>query len=140
MRSAPSVLYPVLRSRRVGLLLAALWCLGAVPVTGWLLKVSLPPSAGIAVVAWTVLSGAFCAWHWWTAGPDRLAWDGQSWSTNAIFDARLTVTLDLQFLMVLKVVPVVGRSQWLMVDRDASPAAWHSLRCAVTASGSGRVA
>lgn len=140
MRCAPSVIYPVLRSRRVGVLLAVLWCLGALPVTAWLVRVSAPLSACVAVVAWTMLAGALCAWHWWRAEPDRLAWDGQSWSTSTVFDAHLAVALDLQFLMVLRVVPVVGRSQWLVVDREASPSAWHSLRCAVTAAGPGRAA
>lgn len=140
MRSAPSVIYPVLRSRRAGAMLAILWCLGALPVTAWLMQVSVPAAASAAVLGWTTFVGLLCAWRWWRFEPDYLAWDGQSWSTKTAFDARVAVTLDLQFLMVLRVMPPVGRSQWLMVDRDASPRAWHSLRCAVAASGPERAA
>lgn len=134
MRSAPSVVYPVLRSRRVGVLLALLWCLGALPVTGWGVQVAASPMLCLAVVAWTLVAGALAAWQWWHAEPDHLSWDGRSWSTNTVHDARVVVALDLQWLMVLRVVPVAGRALWLLLDRDAAPAAWHPLRCATTAS------
>jgi len=134
MRSAPSVIYPVLRSYRAGAMLALLWCAGAVPVTAWLVQVSAPTYLCCAMVGWTGLAGLLCARHWWHAEPDHLAWDGRSWSTKSSFDASLAVAIDLQFLMVIRVSPAGGRSQWLVVDRDASPTAWHSLRCAAAAS------
>lgn len=134
MRSAPSVVFPVLRSRRVGVLMAALWCLGALPVTGWLVQVSAPLSARIVVIAWTLLAGVLCARHWRQTPADRLAWDGQSWSSSTVFDARLMVSVDLQSLLVLRLISPDGRAQWLMADRAAMPAAWHTLRCAVTAA------
>ena len=140
MRSAPSVVYPVLRSRRVGLLMAALWCLGALPVSAWLSQVAAPAGVGFAVVAWTLLTGGWCAWRWWHTPSDRLVWDGQSWNTDTVFDARLALTIDLQSLMVLRLSPVTGRTHWLLADRSARPADWHMLRCAVTAAGPGRAA
>ncbi|MCZ2498317.1 hypothetical protein GN316_16275 [Xylophilus sp. Kf1] len=140
MRSAPSVDYPVPRSCRAGAALLALWCLGTLPVIGWLALASPSALTAAAILAWVLLAGSVCAWHWWRAPDARLVWDGQSWNTDQVVDARLVLSIDLQSLMILRLSPAAGGAQWLFVDRAARPVAWHTLRCAVTASKGERTA
>lgn len=143
MHSAASVAYPVARSRRVGLWFATIWSVGASPVLWWMLAVPTPLFLRLGVVAWTVGSGAWLASGWLRTGSRTLLWDGQAWSVeragsagaSEVSEARVSVSVDLQSLMLLRLQPAQGRVHWVFADRAAAPLRWHGLRCAVTASG-----
>ena len=134
MHSAASVVYPVARSRRVGWLVAAIWGFGLVPVFAWVLQVPAPALLKTGVVIWSISIGLVCLLAWLRAKPDFLAWDGKTWRTDAFAEARATVVLDFQSLILLRVDPYDARTRWFFVDRKTAPAAWHGLRCALVAS------
>jgi toxin CptA len=138
MHSAPSVTYPVGRSRFLGQLLILGWLAGAGAgvvlwrfhgVSGWRLMV-------IAVAL--TLSGGL-AWRFWRGLPDRqLRWDGQTWrllvsesQASAGPAARLAVHLDLQRHLMLRLRGTDGTGSWLWAEAATDPARWHALRCAV---------
>jgi toxin CptA len=134
MHSAASVIYPVARSRRVGWLVSLIWCLGLLSVGCWLLQVPAPALMQVVVAAWSVGTGLICLFSWWRAKTDFLAWDGRTWRTGNIAEARVTVVLDFQSLLLVRVKPYSALTRWIFVDRHAAPALWHSLRCALVAS------
>ena len=143
MHSAASVAYPVARSRRMGLWLAAFCVCGATPVGVWAATVPVPAWIRAGVLLWTAGAAAFAAACWWRTAACSLVWDGQDWRCERfergvevvdLPQARVTVSIDLQSLMLLRLVPPSGRAHWLLVDRASAPLRWHALRCAVTAT------
>ena len=135
MHSAPSVNYPVGRSRYAELLLLLLWTLGVCGVTvACVLAASfdwrqgmLALSAGVAgVAAWTGMLRC--------ADPADLSFDGQHWSISGngtLRTARASVALDLQsLLLVCLAEPARGR-RWIWLDRQAMPERWRDLRRAL---------
>ncbi len=142
MHSAPSVSYPVVRSRRAALLLLAAWGLGALAVFGWAVG-GPPPSSPLAGVlqlaspAWVVLAGMAVAASWRRLPAESLAWDGQHWHCTGAgvphAEGTLAVCLDLQGLVLVRFQPARGAVRWLWLDRDAAPGRWHGLRCALAA-------
>ena len=142
MHSAPSVSYPVVRSRRAALLLLAAWGLGALAILGW--AAGSPPSSSslatalqLASPAWVVLTGVAVAAFWRRLPADALAWDAQHWRCEAAgapsTEGTLAVALDLQGLVLARFQPARGAIRWLWLDRDAAPGRWHGLRCALAA-------
>ncbi|QHI98041.1 hypothetical protein GT347_08560 [Xylophilus rhododendri] len=142
MHSAASVAYPVRRSRRAGWLLAALCGLGVLPVAWWMVAVPAPGLLRLALAGWTLGAIAAACIGWWRTAALLLVWDGQAWSLSEddgphdrwlVADGCLSVALDLQSLMLLRLAPQGGRARWLFVDRSAVAARWHGLRCAAFA-------
>ncbi|MES2186894.1 MAG: hypothetical protein V4505_20260 [Pseudomonadota bacterium] len=141
MHSAPSVTYPVVRSRRAALLLAAAWALGAVPVACWAAGAPAVGAVELAASAWILVSGVLAAMSWRHAPRATLAWDGQHWRCDTpglppaegLWEGDAIPTLDLQSLLLVRFQPVRGGTRWLWLDRSAAPAAWHGLRCALAA-------
>jgi toxin CptA len=135
MHSAPSVIYPVGRSRNAERLLFALWLLGVCAVI-----VAAIQSAGIdwrdgmlllcaiiaTVAAWT---GVFR-----TSGSANLIFDGQCWSMSGGIElpaAQAAVMLDLQRLLLVRLRGTLGATRWIWVERDAMPGRWRDLRRAL---------
>jgi toxin CptA len=134
MHSAPSVSFPVGRSRSAGRILLAVWLMGAC-CTGF--AVRLMDGAGwrmAALLASTVWAGAWAARAQWRQPVGRLQFDGQSWSLTgslSIPAARLLPALDLQSLQLVRLVVADRHSHWLWLERRSDPLRWLALRRAV---------
>ena len=133
MHGAPSVNYPVGRSRFLGAWLLAAWLTGAAANVGWWFQAQPAPSRLLPAVL--VLVGAgLIAWHGWsrTTGGE-LAWDGEHWSWAGTTDAAnrgVDVGIDLQRHLLLRWGSGPG-SRWLWIDRASRPERWDDLRRAV---------
>jgi hypothetical protein len=137
MHSAPSVNYPVGRSRYARRLLISLWALGVASVTlasvqadgfDWR-QAMLALSAVVAgAAAWTGLLQS--------AAPGELAFDGRHWSMSGgvpLRSARASVALDLQSLLLVRLDEPALSRRWVWVDREAMPERWLDLRRALHA-------
>jgi hypothetical protein len=137
MQSAPSVAFPVARSRRVGWWLALVWGLAALPVAWWFAAVPTAPLVRCLMLLWILALGCGLAWQWWRTDACTMRWDGQTWSIDGkspLPEACLTVSLDFQTLMLSRLQPAGSRRvRWIFADRSGAPDRWHGLRCAVTA-------
>ncbi|WP_295855944.1 hypothetical protein [uncultured Xylophilus sp.] len=142
MHAAPSVRFPVVRSRRAAVLWAAAWILGAASVGYWSVAVpDVPASIRVIALLWVLATGAM-AWHAWYRSPQgTLGWDGQHWhwepaerGASETPPGRIALCRDLQGLMLLRFEPAAGRGRWLWTDHASSPQHWHALRCAVHAT------
>lgn len=143
MKNAPSVSYPVGRSRFLAGLLLALWLAGA------LVMACLAQSLGgwrLGCLAGSVVLAGACAWRFWCGLPDaRLSWDGQSWHLHEESakggagrperqPGQLTVLLDLQRCLLIRFDEPGGAvARNLCAQAGADPGRWHGLRCAVFA-------
>jgi len=133
MHSAPSVTYPVGRSRFAGALLALAWLLGAAAAGLWWLQ-SPSPGWRLGALGFVLAAaGAFAAWGWWHGAQGTLAWDGQSWSWSGDpdgHDSVLEVGLDLQRWLLLR-WKSGNASHWLWLERTGRLERWDDLRRAV---------
>lgn len=93
------------------------------------------------LLAWGA-SVVFALWHWKHLSQGLLMWDGQRWTHSCIdhsTEVRTHVVMDLQFLLLLKLIPVSGNSsmkpaQWACIDSSQAvqrPGAWTALRRAL---------
>jgi toxin CptA len=137
--NAPSVLYPLGRSRFLGGLLLVGWLIAA-GVTLWWWQASAVadwrPLLGCAaslLAAWAMATG------WRRSPAGRLQWDGQRWRWESSVYRTGTaleppaVVLDVQFALLLRLDNQAGAVWWLWAERSALPARWLDLRRAVYA-------
>lgn len=140
-RRAPSVQYPLRRSRVLGGLLLALLLAGAWVVAAWgiLGARDAVVSAAVAVGLW-LLAAAGAAHFWWSQPRGVLQFDGQAWALDQMaksfngprtLSAPPEVLLDLQAHLWVRVVPTGHSSQWLWLERSSQPERWMDLRRAV---------
>ena len=140
-RRAPSVQYPLRRSRVLGALLLALLFTGAGVVAAWVSSGARDAVVSAAVALGLWLSAAAGAAHfWWSQPRGVLQFDGQAWTlgqTAKSFSGPLAlsappeVLLDLQAHLWVRVVPMGRASQWLWLERSSQPERWMDLRRAV---------
>ena len=133
MHSAPSVTYPVGRSRWGASLLALAWLAGVTATLQWTLHHEVA-SVRLAA-AWLVLlaTGAAAAWKWRAAPRGSLAWDGAGWTWDGLAAAAtgsVRVSVDLQRVLLVQ-WRGAGQAQWLWLERASSPERWDDLRRAV---------
>lgn len=140
-RRAPSVQYPLRRSRVLGALLLALLFIGAGVVAAWVGFGARDAvlSAAVALGLW-LLAAAGAAHFWWSQTRGVLQFDGQAWTlgqTAKSFSGPLAlsvapeVLLDLQAHLWVRVAPIRHSSQWLWLERSSQPERWMDLRRAV---------
>ena len=140
-RRAPSVQYPLRRSRVLGALLLALLFTGAGVVAAWVSSGArdVVLSAAVALGLW-LLAAAGAAHFWWSQPRGVLQFDGQAWTlgqTAKSFSGPLAlsvppeVLLDLQAHLWVRIVPIGHSSQWLWLERSSQPERWMDLRRAV---------
>jgi len=133
MHNAPSVTYPVGRSRFAGGLLAALWLLGTLAtVLGWLQAPAAAWRWGGAA-ALLLLAGLVALRSWWRQPSGLLAWDGEgwSWSVGGVAETGAPeVCIDLQQRMLVRWAGS-GPTRWLWLERAGRPAHWDDQRRAV---------
>ena len=140
-RRAPSVQYPLRRSRVLGALLLALLFTGAGVVAAWVGFGARDAvlSAAVALGLW-LLAAAGASHFWWRQPRGVLQFDGQAWTlgpTAKSFSGPLAlsvapeVLLDLQAHLWVRVAPIGRSSQWLWLERSSQPERWMDLRRAV---------
>ena len=140
-RRAPSVQYPLRRSRVLGALLLALLFTGAGVVAAWVGFGARDAvlSAAVALGLW-LLAAAGASHFWWRQPRGVLQFDGQAWTlgpTAKSFSGPLAlsvapeVLLDLQAHLWVRVAPSGHSSQWLWLERSSQPERWMDLRRAV---------
>jgi hypothetical protein len=139
LHNAPSVSYPLGRSRFLGLFLLFGWSMAAA-VTIWWWR-SAPPGD------WRPLMGALCCLlaglamtaGWWRSPLGQLQWDGTNWYWESeVYQASAelnapVVALDLQSAMLLRLDNPAGAVWWLWAERAALPERWLDMRRAVFA-------
>lgn len=128
MHNAPSVNYPVGRSRFAGALAAVAWLLGGLALAGWALQAAGPGwRHALGLAAW-LAGGLLAGLAWWRSPAGELAWDGGQWSwAGGAVAAPPRVVLDLQHRLLLQ----LANAQWLWLERDRDPPNWDALRRAV---------
>jgi toxin CptA len=134
MHAAPSVSYPVGRSRfaarlyaglgMLGLAAAAAFCVQSA-VFGWRQAMSLGAVAAC---------GALAARSWRRSRQGVLHWNGMSWQWEegaTVDPGRPTIAVDLQSRMLLHWRAESGGGAWLWLEQVSAPADWAALRRAV---------
>jgi hypothetical protein len=133
MHSAPSVSYPLGRSRFAAALLLLAFVLGGAVTASWSFQSQSPGwRTGVACLA-LAAAGGFAAWHWWHGAGGTLAWDGQTWTWSGEQLAQtgaLEVCVDLQDWLLLRWTSG-GDSHWFWLDRARRAERWDDLRRAV---------
>ena len=134
MHSAPSVSYPVGRSRDATRLLSALWVAGACCAgaalypfdhMGWRQALLIASVLVTAVAARRTLGSTLAV---------DLVFDGQDWSLTGPDPrkvSRIAVLLDMQSFMLVRLDEPTQRAHWLWLERRARPERWQDLRRAV---------
>jgi toxin CptA len=133
MHSAPSVSYPVGRSRFAGALLLGIWVLGLGTCIAW--RLGSPASGWRPAVAAIILAtmGAVAARCWWHTPAGMLTWNQEQWGWmggNTAGGTIPVVSLDLQHWLLLRWGPARGAT-WLWLERASRPEQWADLRRAV---------
>ena len=138
MHSAPSVTYPVGRSRLIGaLVLAGLGCGVSAAVLGAVQASALPWFA-VAGLATAVMAGCWAGLRWWRTPAGHLSWDGRgwAWSADSALDGPaapfvVLVCLDLQTALLLRQSGGMRVARWFWLERSRFPQRWSALRRAV---------
>jgi toxin CptA len=136
MHNAPSVSYPVGRSRLAPRLLLGVWAVGAAGVAAWSWQFSGAPWRTGLIVAALLLAG-MAAWRAARLGEGaQLLWDGQHWTCSGSVQragAQAFVHLDLQSLMLVRLCAPGRGAAWLWLERGAHPSRWLDIRRALHA-------
>ena len=133
MHDAPSVSYPVGRSRWAGALAAVLWLAGLAGTVLW--SVQPQVAAWRLALAWmvVVVAGLATLWTWRRAPRGVLAWDGSGWTWTpeggAAAPGDVQVGLDFQRLLLVR-WRAAGARGWFWLERDGGEP-WDELRRAV---------
>ena len=139
MHSAPSVLYPLGRSRFLGCLLLVGWLIAVGVTVGWWQASAAADWRPLVGCAALLIAALAMVTGWRRAPVGRLQWDGQRWRWESWVYRSGTaleppvVVLDLQFALLLRLNNQAGAVWWLWAERSASPARWLDLRRAVYA-------
>lgn len=145
MHNAPSVSFPVGRSRFYGALLAAAWALAALTGAVWWMQAR---TDALHLAAWFgvwALAGALAWRNWQRAPAGMLRWQDRQWRFMPAAAAHagqplagVQVVLDLQHVLLLRVEaadpdvkPASPGSAWLWLARRDDPPHWYALRRAV---------
>ena len=88
----------------------------------------------------TMLLGGIAAYNGWKNSPvGQLVWDGQCWYWEGtgyqagVAEQQLTVLVDFQALLLLRLENPAHARLWLWAERKALPERWLDLRRAVYA-------
>lgn len=139
MHSAPSVTYPVGRSRGATRILVVLWALGACCAGA---SCYLFDSAGwrqLLLVFSVVFAGVAAGFGLRRDGAGVLHFDGLHWSltggpaSRTVHAARAFAALDFQSLMLVGLTEPGRAKRWLWIEQRAMPERWRDVRRALYA-------
>lgn len=137
MHSAPPVIYPLGRSHFQGLALLGLWLAGVLVLALWWRAAPDAGWRGWAALAAALAAGGAAGLGWKNAPVGQLRWDGQVWRwesqgyQSGTPVRKLTVALDLQRSMLLRLENHDHATLWLWAGRSDRPERWLDLRRAV---------
>lgn len=131
MHNAPSVSYPVGRSRFhvIGLLVIAL--VGIATGLLWRQQAQPPVWQQILFLLVWLLSSSAAVWRWRDSPCGVLRWDGQLWHWDlggSTVIGQLTVQLDLQHVLLLHLRAASGAATWFWLERGGETILWDALR------------
>jgi toxin CptA len=133
MYRAPSVSYPVERSRFLGGLLAVLVLAGV--AAGAMVGQRTPLHAWQVVVVWAVilLAGLGAGFFWRSLPQGELRWDGHCWEGPgaATRPSGVRVHLDLQRHLLVRLQEAGDTGSWLWLSAASRPERWDDVRRAV---------
>ena len=135
--NAPSVTYPLGRSRLQAVVWFFIWAVGLLAVGGW--------TYTSQQFDWRHVSGLFAVLCSGVAGYQnsqrlaigQLSWDGQVWrwaSQSYLAGAvefELSVAVDFQHIMLLRIGNPASAKLWLWAEKGKLPERWMDLRRAV---------
>lgn len=137
MHSAPSVTYPVGRSRGAARILLVLWALGACCAGASCYLIDGGGWRQLLLVLSVVFSGVAAGFGLRRDGAGTLHFDGLHWSlteadpSRGVHAARVLVALDFQSLMLLRFSEPGRGRRWVWVEQRAMPERWRDMRRAV---------
>jgi hypothetical protein len=135
MHAAPSVSFPVGRSRFAAVLLAGLWLAGLAAAAAWWAQAAAPGWRQALALAAVAACGVAALAGWLQSATGTVHWDGDGWrwveGTRSAQAGQPELALDLQRHMLLRWVPQQGATRWLWVERNAAVSHWDALRRAV---------
>jgi hypothetical protein len=137
--NAPSVIYPLGRSRFLGWLLLLAWSLTGLLTAAWWHAVAAGDARPWLGWATWLLAGFVIARGWHSSPVGQLGWDGQHWTWESpVYQdggnlEAPHVVLDLQSAVLLRLDNPAGASWWLWAERRALPPRWLDLRRAIYA-------
>lgn len=136
MYAAPTVDYPVGRSRFHNFALGAVWfCVAGVDALWFSQTDTVDWRQWLGLVVTVFAAGI--ALHVWRISPQgRLSWDGRSWwweSNGFRVSGKVTPKLDLQAVLLLGFDAQSGARHWFWLERSAARPSWSALRRAVHA-------
>jgi len=133
MHNAPSVSYPVGRSHFQAGLLVLMVLAGLIVDLVWSTQSLWGWRQGLVGVS-LCLAAVFALHEWQRTPQGTLSWDGVAWCFNEEQQAvigGMTVSLDLQFILLLRLTPNKGPPLWLWAERSRQAPLWVALRRAV---------
>jgi len=140
---APTVVYPVGRSRWAAVTMVLGWAAAAGVTLAWTWAAG--PGDGAPAWGWAslLLAGLALAWHWRSAPSGQLAWDGHRWlwvSRAYPVGTPLSppqVVIDLQGVIVVRMSNPAGAALTLWLEARQEPGRWLDLRRAIHARPQG---
>ncbi len=136
MHNAPSVTYPLGRSRFQACLLGGYAAVAVAAFALWWHRTSLSDWRLLCFALLTLTLWSWAVGNWWRSPGGRLCWDGQSWcwhSSGVSVCGALRARMDLQFCLLLSLNTGAAKSVWLWAERAADAQRWRDFRCAVFA-------
>ncbi len=137
MHSAPTVSYPVGRSRFQGQLISVLFAIAGVAGLAWCATVDVLGWRQALFFALLSIACLVLGRAWRRSAVGTLAWSGDGWrcrTTQGVVSGELGLHLDLQFCMLLSLRSNGGGRLWVWSERRTAPALWLALRRAVMSS------
>ncbi|MDI1268435.1 MAG: hypothetical protein PSV40_04950 [Polaromonas sp.] len=137
MHNAPPVTYPLGRSHFQGVAVLGLWLAGAGVLALWWRAAPAADWRLWTALAAVLAAGVAAGWAWLHSPVGQLRWDGKDWrwesqgyqSGTPVRD--LTVALDLQRTMLLRLENQDHATLWLWAGHSTQPERWLDLRRAV---------
>jgi toxin CptA len=135
--NAPSVVYPLGRSRFQGQILLVLWLVALATIGLWMAHAQAWGwRHGLGVLA-LVLAGAAALMGWKNSPVGQLAWDGQTWHWESrgyqagAAEHDVSVVCDFQSFMLLRIDNPDQARLWLWAERTMFADRWLDMRRAV---------
>lgn len=137
MHNAPSVSFPVGRSRFPGWIVASVALLAAVVWVGWVMQTQPEPLLRWALGGVWAASVALAVQGWRQRPRGMLHWDGSVWrwapQQGPEVPGQLTCALDLQSRLWVSHRTRRGPVRWFWLSRSDDASAWNDLRRALFA-------